>query len=76
MQWGSQKKKKGKISSFFEFPLWFGQLITQHSVHEDIGLIPGLPQWVKDPAFPQLKFYPYLAQELPYATEKVIKITK
>ena len=33
-----------------EFPLWLRGLRIQHSVHEDVGLIPDLAQWVKDPA--------------------------
>ena len=31
-----------------EFPLWLSGLRTHHSVYEDVGLIPGLAQWVKD----------------------------
>ena len=27
-----------------EFSLWFNGLKTQHGVHEDMGLIPGLTQ--------------------------------
>ena len=34
------------------FPLWFRGL-TQHSVSEDAGLIPGLAELVKDPVLPQ-----------------------
>ena len=31
-----------------EFTLWLSGLRTQHSLHEDVGSIPGLIQWVKD----------------------------
>ena len=33
-----------------EFPLWLSGLRTQLTLPEDAGLIPGLTQWVKDPA--------------------------
>ena len=36
-----------------EFPLWLRGLRTQHSICEDEGSIPGLPQWVKDTTLPQ-----------------------
>ena len=29
--------------------MWLSRLRTQHKVHEDVGLTPGLAQWVKDP---------------------------
>ena len=31
-----------------EFLLWLSGLRTWHSVFEDVGSVPGLPQWVKD----------------------------
>ena len=37
----------------WEFPLWLSGLRTQHSVHKDVDSIPGLTQWVKDPALLQ-----------------------
>ena len=42
---GGKKKKS-------EFPLWLSRPRTSHSVHEDVGSIPGLSQWVKDPMLP------------------------
>ena len=42
-----------KMHTFREFPLWLSGLRTQFSVCEDVGLIPALAQWVKDPALPR-----------------------
>ena len=36
-----------------EFSLWLSRLRTQHSVRENVGLIPSLTQWVKDLALLQ-----------------------
>ena len=36
-----------------QLSLWLSGLRTQHSVHEDVGLIRGLTQWVKDLALLQ-----------------------
>ena len=37
-----------------EFPLWLNGLRTRHCVCKNAGLIPGLTQWVKDPALCKL----------------------
>ena len=33
--------------------MWLSRLRTQHNVCEDVGSVPGLSQWVKDPVLAQ-----------------------
>ena len=41
-------KADTKIKMLWEFLLWLTRLRTLTSIHEDVGLIPGLAPWVKD----------------------------
>ena len=42
------KEKTDKKFMTWEFPSWLSRLRTQHSVHKDVGSIPGLAQWIRD----------------------------
>ena len=52
-----EREKRGKFGKMSKIvylaELWLSGLITQHGVHEDASSIPGLTQWVKDPALLQ-----------------------
>lgn len=40
-----------------EFPLWLNSLKTQYTLCEDVGSIPGLAQWIKEPPLPKAVAY-------------------
>ena len=59
-----------------EFPWWLSGLRTQHSICKDVGSIPGLTQWVKDPVLlwpaAAAPIQP-LARESPYAAGEALR---
>ena len=46
------KKKRHHKNDHVEFLLWLGVVTIPTSIHEDMGLIPGLNQWGKDLVLP------------------------
>ena len=63
-----------------EFPWWLSGLRTQHSICKDVGSVPGLAQWVKDPVLLWLWCRPAaaapsqpLARQSPYAAGEALR---
>ena len=50
--YNAQDSPHNKELSGQEFPLWLSVLRSWHCLHEDVGLIPGLSQWIKDLVLP------------------------
>ena len=74
------KRQITQLKTGQEFPLWLRGVRTQCCLCEDVGLIPGLTWWLKDPVLPQAAaqvadaaLIQPLAWELPYATGVAIK---
>ena len=44
--------QKCKLKKIIEVPVVVQQLMNLISIHEDTGLIPGLDQWIGNPALP------------------------
>ena len=55
------KKKKKKKAKTFGVPTVVQQVKNLTGIHEDVGLIPGPPQWVKDLVLPSLRHSPTAA---------------
>ena len=50
---GQRSNQEGLPAKSYQDAYWGGQWLTNPtSIYEDVGLIPGLAQWVRDPVLP------------------------